>query len=237
MRAAAGFHGAIQCPLLGVGNESWAVAATSSLKNTRWSSGAWVLCSTGTKSEDQINSIDGFALHHYAWNLSRGKTPGWDQGKRDALEFGSVDWYELLLEGQKIEDLTLVVDEWSPWYKPGSERTLGDILEQATHVARCRLQRYDPGYLPPQPGKSGHGQLCSTHQRSQQPVSGARRQVPGHARWATCRRCRFPIGAGLRHVPYSPRLPSNMTATASRAGSGDCMDQHRCAESLWCYPL
>ena len=99
------------------------------------------------KSKDQINSIYGFALHHYAWNLSRGKTPGWDQEKRDALEFGSVDWYELLREGQKIEDLIsshwtvlgetdiqhhvkLVVDEWGPWYKPGSEQTPGDVLEQ-----------------------------------------------------------------------------------------------------------
>jgi alpha-N-arabinofuranosidase len=99
------------------------------------------------KGKDQINSVYGFALHHYAWNLARGKTQDWDQGKGDALKFEAVDWYELLREGQKIQDLIdghwkvmgeidtdhhvkLVVDEWGPWYKPGSEQTPGDALEQ-----------------------------------------------------------------------------------------------------------
>ncbi|HEY4933532.1 MAG TPA: alpha-L-arabinofuranosidase C-terminal domain-containing protein [Terriglobales bacterium] len=99
------------------------------------------------KGKDQINSVYGFAVHHYAWNLARGKTQDWDQGKGDALKFDAVDWYELLREGQKIEDLIdghwremgeidtehhvkLVVDEWGPWYKSGSEQTPGDALEQ-----------------------------------------------------------------------------------------------------------
>jgi alpha-N-arabinofuranosidase len=100
-----------------------------------------------SKGKDQINGVYGFALHHYAWNLSRGKTQDWDKGKGDALKFDPMDWYELLREGQKIEDLIddhwkvmgeidtehhvkLVVDEWGPWYKPGSEQTSGDALEQ-----------------------------------------------------------------------------------------------------------
>jgi len=99
------------------------------------------------KGKDQINSVWGFGLHHYAWNLSRGKTQDWDKGKGDAVKFDSRDWYELLREGQKVEDLIndhwkamgeidaehhvkLVVDEWGPWYKPGSEQTPGDALEQ-----------------------------------------------------------------------------------------------------------
>jgi alpha-N-arabinofuranosidase len=58
-----------------------------------------------------------------------------------------VDWYELLREGDRMESLItghwqvmgeidqqhhikLVVDEWGPWYKPGSEATPGDIIEQ-----------------------------------------------------------------------------------------------------------
>ncbi len=87
------------------------------------------------------------ALHHYAWNLSRGKTQDWVAGKGDALKFDSVDWYELLREGERMEGLItghwqvlsefdrdhrvkLVVDEWGPWYRPGSEATPGDLLEQ-----------------------------------------------------------------------------------------------------------
>jgi len=84
---------------------------------------------------------------HYAWNLSRGKTNDWEKGKGDAVQFDPVDWYELLREGYSIESMVeghwqvmdefdpehhikLVVDEWGPWYRPGSEATPGDILEQ-----------------------------------------------------------------------------------------------------------
>jgi alpha-N-arabinofuranosidase len=86
-------------------------------------------------------------LHHYAWNLSRGRTQDWNEGKGDALKFDPVDWYELLREGDRMEHLIqghwqimseqdpdhlvkLVVDEWGPWYRPGSEATPGDQLEQ-----------------------------------------------------------------------------------------------------------
>ena len=93
-----------------------------------------------------LRGIYGLALHHYAWNLSRGPED-WVRGKRDAVNFEPVDWYELLREGDRMESLItghwqvmgeidrehhikLVVDEWGPWYKPGSEATPGDILEQ-----------------------------------------------------------------------------------------------------------
>jgi alpha-N-arabinofuranosidase len=99
------------------------------------------------KGKSQLRSVYGWALHHYAWNLSRGRTQNWVEGKGQALNFDSVDWYELLREGQRMEALInghwqimaendpdhsvkLVVDEWGPWYKPGSEATPGDILEQ-----------------------------------------------------------------------------------------------------------
>lgn len=99
------------------------------------------------KSPNLLREIYGWGLHHYSWNLSRGKTSDWDKGKGDAVQFDPVDWYELLHEGQRIESLIenhwqimaefdrdhrvkLVVDEWGPWYRPGSELTPGDILEQ-----------------------------------------------------------------------------------------------------------
>jgi alpha-N-arabinofuranosidase len=99
------------------------------------------------KGPDQLRSIYGLALHYYAWNLSRGRTRDWIEGKGDALKFDVVDWYELLREGQVMESLInghwqvmgeidrqhqikLVIDEWGPWYRAGSEQTPGDILEQ-----------------------------------------------------------------------------------------------------------
>jgi alpha-L-arabinofuranosidase len=99
------------------------------------------------KGPQEIRNIYGLALHYYAWNLSRGKTRDWFLGKGDAVNFDDVDWYELLQLGDVMESLIkghwqimgefdpehhikLVVDEWGPWYKPGSELTPGDQLEQ-----------------------------------------------------------------------------------------------------------
>jgi alpha-N-arabinofuranosidase len=99
------------------------------------------------KGEGELRRIYGMALHHYAWNLSRGRTHDWNAGKGDAVKFEPVDWYELLREGDRMENLIqghwqimaeqdpdhqvkLVVDEWGPWYRPGSEATPGDQLEQ-----------------------------------------------------------------------------------------------------------
>jgi alpha-N-arabinofuranosidase len=70
--------------------------------------------------------------------LSRGKTKDWLAGKGDALQFDSVDWYELLRECDGMEQIIhdqwavmgqydtqhrvkLVVDEYGPWYREGTE--------------------------------------------------------------------------------------------------------------------
>jgi alpha-N-arabinofuranosidase len=99
------------------------------------------------KGKSEIQHIYGLALHYYAWNLSRGKTTDWDKGKGDAINFDVLDWYELLRQGDAMEslikghwqvmaeldpehDMKLVVDEWGPWYRPGSELTPGDQIEQ-----------------------------------------------------------------------------------------------------------
>ena len=80
----------------------------------------------------------GWALHHYSWNVSGGRTTDWRQGKGDALKYPADEWYELLREADKIESLItdhwsvmgetdrqhrvkLVVDEWGAWYRPGTE--------------------------------------------------------------------------------------------------------------------
>jgi len=99
------------------------------------------------KGRNALRGIYGLALHYYAWNLSRGKTRDWIQGKGDAVDFEPVDWYELMRQGDVMESLItghwqvmgefdpehhvkLVVDEWGPWYRPGSELTPTDQLEQ-----------------------------------------------------------------------------------------------------------
>ncbi len=112
--------------------------------NYQWTSGFFEAMA---KHDPRFHSVYGWALHYYTWNMSRGKTKDWVQGKGDALNFDVTDWYELMREGQKMEGLIeshwqvmgqtdhehhvkLVVDEWGPWYRPGSEATPGDALEQ-----------------------------------------------------------------------------------------------------------
>jgi alpha-N-arabinofuranosidase len=99
------------------------------------------------KGPNSLNNIWGLSLHYYSWNLSRGRTQNWFEGKGDAVNFQPVDWYELMKEAAKLEDLIeghwqvmnefdakrrikLVVDEWGPWYKPGSEVAPTHILGQ-----------------------------------------------------------------------------------------------------------
>lgn len=174
-RAAAGYPEPFRVKYWGVGNESWGcggeftpqeygvefrrystwlptygdklnlIASGPNVDNWAWTRD--FLAELISKGPGELRRVYGMALHHYAWNLSRGKTQDWDAGKGDALKFDSVDWYELLREGDRMEDLVtghwqimgevdhqhrikLVVDEWGPWYRPGSEATPGDQLEQ-----------------------------------------------------------------------------------------------------------
>jgi alpha-N-arabinofuranosidase len=175
VRADAGFKEPFKVHYWGVGNESWGCGgdftaseyAVEFRRFTTWvprfgqelsfiGSGpnvddwAWTrgfFEEIVRKGKGGLRSIYGWALHHYAWNLSRGKTQDWNQGKGDALNFDAVDWYELMREGDRMEGLInghwqvmgevdaqhsvkLVVDEWGPWYRPGSEETPGNQLEQ-----------------------------------------------------------------------------------------------------------
>jgi alpha-L-arabinofuranosidase len=174
-RAAAGYPEPFRVKYWGVGNESWGCGGEFTpqeyaVEFRRYST--WLptygdnlnLIASGPNTDDwnwtrefltevlrkgsgELPRIYGMALHHYAWNLSRGKTKEWVAGKGDALKFEPVDWYELLREGERMEGLVtghwqvlsefdrehrvkLVVDEWGPWYRPGSEATPGDQLEQ-----------------------------------------------------------------------------------------------------------
>ncbi len=175
MRAATGFPEPFNVHYWGVGNESWGCGGNFTpeeyaVEFRRWTT--WVphyhqelsFIASGPNVDDwnwtrgfleeilkkgrgQLRSIYGLALHHYAWNLSRGATNDWVKGKGDALKFDAVDWYELLREGDRMEGLItghwqimseldpehhikLVVDEWGPWYRRGGEATPTNQLEQ-----------------------------------------------------------------------------------------------------------
>jgi alpha-N-arabinofuranosidase len=174
-RGAAGFKDPFNVRYWGVGNEAWGCGgnftpqayATEFRRYTAWVPGygddlafvgsgpdggnwAWTrgfFEDMTRKGPGQLRALYGWALHHYAWNLSRGRTQDWEKGKGDAVNFDPVDWYEVLHEGDRMESLIeghwqimgefdpdhhvkLVVDEWGPWYRPGSELTPGDQLEQ-----------------------------------------------------------------------------------------------------------
>jgi alpha-N-arabinofuranosidase len=174
-RAAAGYPDPFGVRFWGVGNESWGCGgnftpqeyAQEFRRYTAWlptykqelsliasgpNSFEWdwtrgFLEDMVRKGKGQLKSVYGLALHYYAWNLSRGRTQDWDQGKGDALKFDTIDWYEMLREGDQMEPLInghwqamgefdtehlvkLVIDEWGPWYRPGSGATPENQLEQ-----------------------------------------------------------------------------------------------------------
>ena len=92
----------------------------------------------------------GWALHHYSWNVTGGRTTNWSEGKGDAVNFPNDEWFELLSEANRVEQLItdnwaimgefdrqhrvkLVVDEWGAWFKPGTEVHPSHLLgQQAT---------------------------------------------------------------------------------------------------------
>lgn len=98
-----------------------------------------------------LGSMWGWALHHYSWNVSGGRTTDWRQGKGDAVNYSDEEWYELLRESDRMDSMIadhwnvmgeidrthrvkLVVDEWGAWYKPGSEVNNTHLLGQQSTI-------------------------------------------------------------------------------------------------------
>jgi alpha-N-arabinofuranosidase len=161
-RAADGESAPLNVRYWGVGNESWGCGgnftpedyATEYRRFTAWVPGygqrlqfvasgpnAGELSWTRgffNKVGPALNNTWGFALHHYSWNASAGRTTEWYAGKRDAVKFDAEQYYEILREANLMESLItshwgvmgeydrrhrvkLVVDEWGAWYAPGTE--------------------------------------------------------------------------------------------------------------------
>jgi alpha-L-arabinofuranosidase len=98
-----------------------------------------------------IGGLWGWALHHYSWNVSAGKTTDWKQGKGAATGYPVDEWYELLSEAARIEGLIrdhwaaigeidrqhqvkLVVDEWGAWYRSGTEADVTHLYGQQSTI-------------------------------------------------------------------------------------------------------
>ena len=98
-----------------------------------------------------FGSMWGWAMHHYSWNVSSGRTTDWVKGKGDALNYSDEEWYELLNEADRIDSMIsecwnvmgefdrahrvkLVVDEWGAWYKPGTQINNTHLLGQQSTI-------------------------------------------------------------------------------------------------------
>src|ERR1700677_2519507 len=126
------------------------VASGPNSDEQAWTRGFFNKLYHGQPSHD-AHGVWGLSVHHYAWNLSRGKTEDWDAGKGDALKFEPIDWYELARETDRMEgiindhwtalgefdlghNVKLVVDEYGPWYRPGTENAPEQLLGQMITV-------------------------------------------------------------------------------------------------------
>jgi alpha-N-arabinofuranosidase len=179
-READGFADPFNVRYWGVGNESWGCGgnfdpedyAIEFKRYTTWVPSYGVplrFVASGPNSDEQAwtrgffnklfhgqpghdtHGVWGLSVHHYAWNLSRGRTEDWDAAKGDALAFEPIDWYELCKEADRMEGIILdhwtalgefdldhkvklVVDEYGPWYKPGTESSPEQLLGQMITV-------------------------------------------------------------------------------------------------------
>jgi alpha-N-arabinofuranosidase len=97
------------------------------------------------------HKISGWSIHYYAWNLSRGRTNDWIEAKGDSLQFELDDWYEVFQQGFQLEKIIedqwaavgeydeqhkikLVVDEYGPWYRKGTEVSPESVLSQQVTI-------------------------------------------------------------------------------------------------------
>ena len=130
------------------------IASGANVDDFNWTRGFF--SKTAEKNRGLFNSIYGWGLHHYAWNLGLGKTNDWFAAKGDALKFNDAEHYELLREADRMESLInqhwtimgeydrqhrvkLVVDEWGAWYKPGSEVDPTHLLGQQSTMRDALL--------------------------------------------------------------------------------------------------
>jgi alpha-N-arabinofuranosidase len=126
------------------------VASGPNSDEQAWTRGFFNKLYHGEPSKDP-HGVWGLSIHHYATNLSRGKTNDWNAEKGDALNFAPIDWYELCKETDRMEGIIndhwtalgeydlghqvrLVVDEYGPWYRPGTELTPEQLLGQQITV-------------------------------------------------------------------------------------------------------
>ncbi len=126
------------------------VASGPNSDEQAWTRGFFNKLYHGQPSRD-AHGVWGLSIHHYAWNLSRGKTEDWEAAKGDALKFDPIDWYELCRETDRMEKIVndhwtalgefdlsrkikLVVDEYGPWYRPGTEYSPEQLLGQQITV-------------------------------------------------------------------------------------------------------
>ena len=65
--------------------------------------------------------------------------------------------WQIMGEIDKEHHVKLVVDEWGPWYRPGSEAHSRRSPGANADPARRRFQRHDPGHLESPSRASSHG--------------------------------------------------------------------------------
>ncbi|MCP9494859.1 MAG: hypothetical protein MSG64_10440 [Pyrinomonadaceae bacterium MAG19_C2-C3] len=130
------------------------IASGANADDLNWTRGFFA--QTREKGAGLFNSIYGWGLHHYAWNVSGGRTTDWFAGKGDAVKFDTEQYYELLREADRMDSLInthwtvmgefdrqhhvkLIVDEWGAWYKPGTEIAPPHLLGQQSTMRDALL--------------------------------------------------------------------------------------------------
>ena len=130
------------------------IAAGPSSGDLNWTRGFF--SKMAEKGQGAFNSVWGWGLHHYSWNVSKGATTDWVAGKGDALRYDVEGWYELLRQGDQMDSLIqrtwaamgefdrgrrvkLAVDEWGAWHRSGSEAAPAHLFGQMSTIRDALL--------------------------------------------------------------------------------------------------
>src|SRR6266849_6492698 len=126
MRAAAGYPDTFDVRFWGVGNESWGCGGNFTSQEYAVEFRRYT---TWVPSYGRTLSFIASGPNVDDWNWTRGFFEELvREGKR--METLINGHWQIMAENDPEHSVKLVVDEWGPWYKPGSEATPGDLLEQ-----------------------------------------------------------------------------------------------------------
>ena len=182
-----------------------------------------------SRGQNALNDVFGWALHYYS-----GST-----GDRNAIQFSTDDWYDLLIRADRMESLVtqhwaamaesdpthkvkLIVDEWGAWHAGSADLPANYLWAYPGIAARRAGRRADARHLQPPRRQDRDGQRRAAREHDPFAVPRAGGQVHGDAELPRVRDVRGPPGraVGAHGVVGSRDRPDPRRTWPGALGTG-----------------